>query len=490
VSNGLFVTAMDFGAENFTGAPQWLEINVATNGSGTFTTLWPRQLLTSTPYAIRSFSASNLVGVLPAAQLVGTIAATNIANGTITSNLLAANAVGPSQLATNIGVWTQAGTNLFYSSGYIGIGTNSPQANLHVIGTRPIRAVKIESGDALGTWLNLANTSLGGGGWSIISSGTNNGEGPGQLLFHNNPNPAATGGITRMMINTNGFVGVGSTAPAAPLHVLSDNPYPTAKISAGPNAPYGAFLSMDATKITGGKDFMIFSTGGSAGEGQGKLVFQDYTDGKNLLSLNSSGYVGIGTVFPAVALEVLGAVHARGGTPGPGGVNNNGFMFNSPGDNDSGMSSSADGQIEFYSNSQEVMRIAPGGAVGIGTNTPQAKLHVNGDFMANGKVLMGTGGTNYATDSTESLRIIRGTIGSGGNIVKGSGFTVSHPGTGGYTINFTTAFSDVPTVTVTAVSYVARAGAVISASSVNIGIANFSGTPTDDSFHFIAIGPQ
>src|SRR4051794_17165460 len=27
VSNGLFTTAMDFGAQNITGSPQWLEIN-------------------------------------------------------------------------------------------------------------------------------------------------------------------------------------------------------------------------------------------------------------------------------------------------------------------------------------------------------------------------------------------------------------------------------------------------------------------------------
>jgi hypothetical protein len=34
VSNGLFTTGMDFGAENFGGANLWLEVNVRTNGTG------------------------------------------------------------------------------------------------------------------------------------------------------------------------------------------------------------------------------------------------------------------------------------------------------------------------------------------------------------------------------------------------------------------------------------------------------------------------
>jgi hypothetical protein len=51
VSNGLFTVTLDFGA-NFPGADRWLEMRVRTNGSGTFTTLAPRQKLTATPYAI------------------------------------------------------------------------------------------------------------------------------------------------------------------------------------------------------------------------------------------------------------------------------------------------------------------------------------------------------------------------------------------------------------------------------------------------------
>jgi trimeric autotransporter adhesin len=69
VTNGLFTVAIDFGPGVFTGQSNWLEIAVATNGVGTFTTLAPRQQLTPMPYAIYAESASGLSGTLSASQL-------------------------------------------------------------------------------------------------------------------------------------------------------------------------------------------------------------------------------------------------------------------------------------------------------------------------------------------------------------------------------------------------------------------------------------
>ena len=92
----------------------------------------------------------------------------------------------------------------------------------------------------------------------------------------------------------------------------------------------------------------------------------------------TSGNVGIGTNAPGTSLEVNGGIRARGGPPGGFGNNNNGYAFNgNNGDTDSGMFSSADGQLEFYVNATERMRIDQFGRVGIGTNAPSADVHVS-----------------------------------------------------------------------------------------------------------------
>ena len=59
VTNGIFTVQLDFGAGGFPGADRYLEISVQHNGGG-YTTLLPRQQLTSTPYAIHSLAAANL----------------------------------------------------------------------------------------------------------------------------------------------------------------------------------------------------------------------------------------------------------------------------------------------------------------------------------------------------------------------------------------------------------------------------------------------
>lgn len=72
VVNGLFAVTLDFGPGLFNGSNYWLEIGVRTNGVATFSTLTPRQELTSTPYAIFAGTASNFNGTVSSSQVSGT----------------------------------------------------------------------------------------------------------------------------------------------------------------------------------------------------------------------------------------------------------------------------------------------------------------------------------------------------------------------------------------------------------------------------------
>ena len=74
VSNGVFATVLDFGADVFSGASAWLEIGVRASPTEPFTTLVPRQPLTAVPYSIHTLSAESLTRPVPDAQLSTNIA--------------------------------------------------------------------------------------------------------------------------------------------------------------------------------------------------------------------------------------------------------------------------------------------------------------------------------------------------------------------------------------------------------------------------------
>ncbi|HTH51128.1 MAG TPA: hypothetical protein VL501_04300 [Pyrinomonadaceae bacterium] len=63
VTSGLFNATLDFGSAAFPGADRTLQIAVKTNAGDPFTTLSPRQAITSSPYAIRAKDTKQLNGL-------------------------------------------------------------------------------------------------------------------------------------------------------------------------------------------------------------------------------------------------------------------------------------------------------------------------------------------------------------------------------------------------------------------------------------------
>lgn len=118
-------------------------------------------------------------------------------------------------------------------------------------------------------------------------------------------------------------------------------------------------VSSDSTELR-------INIGDNPGNGADRLVIGT-TSGGNFnqtgtwtpqFTLDARGFLGIGTQNPGARLEVNGGIRARGGTPGALGVNNNGYAFSgNNGDNDSGMYSEADGQLNFYANASKTFSV-------------------------------------------------------------------------------------------------------------------------------------
>jgi hypothetical protein len=90
VASGVFSVNLDFGS-NYPGASRFLEVRARQTGGGSFTTLTPRQPLTSAPYAVKSINSDTATNALQ----LGGVAAINYllvnGNGSGLTNLNGAN---------------------------------------------------------------------------------------------------------------------------------------------------------------------------------------------------------------------------------------------------------------------------------------------------------------------------------------------------------------------------------------------------------------
>ena len=124
VANGLFSTTLNFGSNIFNGtlngSNDWLDVSVRASSASTFTTLYPREPILPVPYALFAVNASNLLGTLAAAQVVGTLPASTL-GGAYTNTVNFTN-----------------GTNTFYGA-FFGNGLNLTNLNASSVinGTLP-----------------------------------------------------------------------------------------------------------------------------------------------------------------------------------------------------------------------------------------------------------------------------------------------------------------------------------------------------------------
>jgi len=409
-----------------------------------------------------SFSGS-FVGVATTASYALTsagVAATAIsasyagtASVAISASYAANAASGLSGGTTNyIPLWTsataQSSSNLYQSSGNIGIATTSPQtklninvgdggsngiAGLRIGGTSNYESLELGIIGSYGGMIRSYGNDLNyyAGHWKTVGSSATEDH---SHYWYTSKNGSTNWSTAKMRLDHDGNLGIGITSPAYNLDVNgigattvrirgSSNGYTQGALlvqSATTDSPEGRGLGIylfnegtDKTWFFGngyayGDAFVINRKSGTSFDVSAAAP----NESSNYFIINSSGNVGIGTTSPAAALHVAGAISA---TPtGVGvlmGLQNNYGNIHLNGvnggyidfSNDTGtdfvgriINFNSDKSMLFYTNGNFAMAISGSGNVGIGTNSPGALLHVQGavsasSYTANGNAVWHAG---------------------------------------------------------------------------------------------------
>jgi hypothetical protein len=266
VSNGVFNVSLDFGASSFNGASRFLEISARPISGGAFTLLSPRQQVTSTPYAVRSVTASTAdtaTTATNATQLGGVAASqyvqTNDSRLTDARSPLAGSAsyiqnATVQQASTNFNIsgsgaagGSLTGGSLIANSG-VGIGTASflrPSSLQFSPDINAAFTISANDGAPNAGYIRFGDKT----GWRLHFA--RNRESSGGAL-----NTGTTGVL--MTLQDNGNVGIGNAGPTFRLHVLDASNTGLrvqTNTSGGTVASFGGFgdFQIDAVNVPGGR---------------------------------------------------------------------------------------------------------------------------------------------------------------------------------------------------------------------------------------------
>jgi len=235
------------------------------------------------------------------------------------------------------------------ATGNVGIGTSAPLTKLQVSVGNNDGVSLVGAATTYGPYFQISNTGTGGHNWNLISNGTSNGGGVGNLSIYD-----ATGG---------GYVLITGNAADSRLGVNTSSPQGTAHLNVASGAA-SMYLSVAGTQTgivyANSTDMDIYSLGSIP------LILG--TNATERMRISAAGNVGIGTTTPDINLRVSGTyaemgtldgtVDSRLASTSGGGAGIVGTYSNNP--------------MTFYSNGTERMRISALGNVGIGTSNPDS----------------------------------------------------------------------------------------------------------------------
>jgi len=256
-------------------------------------------------------------------------------------------------------------------------GVTSPLDRIHVSGTQT--TIRINNGIGYDTQLRMIDTVSD---WSVGINQANN-AGSGVFSIR-----SVTAGSHRLVIDTSGNVGIGTTSPSNKLEIAGGNvligPTDTSRQLNFYSSAYGIKAENGLEIFTG--DRIRFRKGGV-----------EYA------RIESDGKVGIGTTTPSGQLHVIGTGIFTGDVSisgsvivGSGSAAAPSFEFVN--DTDTGMFSPAGNTIGLATSGVERLRISSIGSVGIGTSSPVSRSHIYGGLTVDP---LGVPTNNYS----EGIRI-------------------------------------------------------------------------------------
>ena len=252
--------------------------------------------------------------------------------------------------------WAISGSNIYYSTGVVGIGTaqvaytlggqqqnpvfiasqsasawtsalfDTAHSDNFVLINNPSQTTQISSWATYGMRVGVRHSGSGEGsiyfttgndtvGMKLSNSGSlgignafNPGSVPASILSVAGNASIGSGYASSSAAPANGLivegsVGIGTTAPGYHLDVNS-GAAPLATRLIGSDAD-GPVIRFENTSGAGGRTYHVGSTNAVSAAGNGFSIY-DLTAGKPCLLINPSGNVGIGTTSPAFALDVAG----------------------------------------------------------------------------------------------------------------------------------------------------------------------------------------
>lgn len=115
-----------------------------------------------------------------------------------------------------------------------------------------------------------------------------------------------------ILISSGSSVGIGTTTPNRRFVVAGNNTSSqfngVISVQTTNTTGFGAYIGLNATSITGGRDWRILSSGTGDTAGAGALSIFDVTAGATRLTIGTGGSVGIGVTNPGAALDVNGSI--------------------------------------------------------------------------------------------------------------------------------------------------------------------------------------